>query len=543
MTLPQQENLEDIGRQMVGSVVGSRKCQYLLEDVIGTGSFAIVFLATNTITGDRYALKCLFKHSLTREQIRLQRKELEFLLKLQHVENVVTLEDYFEDDDFLWLLLECCGMDLYDAVTSNGGFPTDVVKEVFSQICDGVHQCHELGIYHRDIKPENILISTTFRIRLADFGLGCQEEFSTEYGCGSVRYMAPECLNPQYASKMGYSTASNDCWSLGVILINLLFGKNPWHEASDTDPIYSSYIGKNPRILKQQFKLTGEFDMILRRVFCAPENRCTVFELKQMVEKCSAFTTSNSTPVLERVSEEVPRTSFQDSPVFAYTEPYSAPPSSHIEFVNAESLLLDEVTEKTLNSDASENMNAIVNDYQRDKEMKNLAIEKVEEWQGETKSSTSTKIDPDCESVTLEGSSVAGRSGRSSALSEDTPPEVPEKDYYLRPRPMSVSVSVQTDFVAVIPTEEEGLERKKSWRNSKIVQKLEHFKKFVKLMKRKSMEAFNFKSVKDISLDIDDKTTVSRIDTPLPNDAEHVIKKKPSRFQSLKKKFSMRLVR
>ncbi|KAJ1569283.1 hypothetical protein HK096_003599, partial [Nowakowskiella sp. JEL0078] len=189
-------------------------------------------------------------------------------------------------------------MDLYEAITTQGGFPVDVVKEVFGQLCDAIIYCHAENIYHRDLKPENVLISIDFRIKLADFGLACHDEWSREFGCGSVRYMAPECLadpglqamTRRSFSNTGYSTAANDCWSLGVILINLLFGKNPWHQASSTDPIFSSYIGKNSNILKQQFKLSPEFDAMLHKIFALDERlRPSVEELKMMIDSCESF--------------------------------------------------------------------------------------------------------------------------------------------------------------------------------------------------------------------------------------------------------------
>ncbi|ORY47229.1 kinase-like protein [Rhizoclosmatium globosum] len=226
--------------------------------------------------------------------------------------------------------------DLYEAITQQGGFPEDVVKEVFVQVADAVLHCHNSGFYHRDLKPENCLISTAnYKVKLADFGLTTTDEWSTELGCGSVRYMAPECFElthntpeglqpgqpvPPPAKSLpvapgvlngGYSPAANDVWALGVILLNLLFGKNPWFEAHMTDAIFSAFAISNHNILRQQFNLTLQFDAILRRVFeLDPRRRCSVTDLKILVEGCTQFVETDPTAIS---SSTVPTPSIQQS--------------------------------------------------------------------------------------------------------------------------------------------------------------------------------------------------------------------------------------
>ncbi|KAJ3074055.1 hypothetical protein HDU98_012250 [Podochytrium sp. JEL0797] len=294
-----------------------------MRSVIGTGSFAHVYLGEVLATGDKRAVKRLFKHGLDDKQLLLQRQEADVMRILPKHENIIELLATVEDEECLYLVMEYCelGSVLLCRVTvpvlasSTGGFPEDVVKEVFVQIADAVLHCHNNGFYHRDLKPENCLISTAnYKVKLADFGLTTTHEWSTELGCGSVRYMAPECfeLNHNTAEALspgqpvpppakslpvppgvlsgGYSPAANDVWALGVILLNLLFGKNPWFEAHMTDAIFSAFAISNPNILRQQFNLTLQFDAILRRVFeLDPRRRCSVLDLKLMVESCTQF--------------------------------------------------------------------------------------------------------------------------------------------------------------------------------------------------------------------------------------------------------------
>ncbi|KAI9343608.1 kinase-like domain-containing protein, partial [Obelidium mucronatum] len=190
--------------------------------------------------------------------------------------------------------------DLFHCITSRHGLPNTVIKDLFTQISNAVYFCHQNGVYHRDLKPENILIDTSnLSIRLADFGLATDQEWSDNMGCGSVRYMSPECLgipidtismNPPANIRPGYSPLKNDVWSLGVILINLVFSRNPWHSVKDAF-CCTKYLFLQQPALKDEFNLSDEFDAILRRCFDPnPETRCGVLEFRDLVWHCSSFT-------------------------------------------------------------------------------------------------------------------------------------------------------------------------------------------------------------------------------------------------------------
>ncbi|KAJ3391371.1 hypothetical protein HDU84_006116 [Entophlyctis sp. JEL0112] len=212
---------------------------------------------------------------------------------------VVKLFEVIETDDSLFFVMEFCHMDLYHLITTRNGLPVQIVKDLFTQIANSVHFCHENSVYHRDLKPENILIDTTdFSIRLADFGLATESEWSENYGCGSVRYMSPECLGLHIPvpghhkdhERHGYSSIKNDVWSLGVILINLVFARNPWHSPKDKF-CRTDYLFLKRPVLIEEFGLSTEFDNVLRCCFDPnPETRCGVLELRDMVWRLASFT-------------------------------------------------------------------------------------------------------------------------------------------------------------------------------------------------------------------------------------------------------------
>lgn len=88
-----------------------------------------------------------------------------------------------------------------------------------------------------------------------------------------------------------YSSGPNDVWSLGIIMVNLTCGRNPWKRASIEDSTFRAYL-KNPKFLSSILPLSPELDSILRRIFqCDPRRRISIPELRNLILRCPRFTT------------------------------------------------------------------------------------------------------------------------------------------------------------------------------------------------------------------------------------------------------------
>ena len=87
-----------------------------------------------------------------------------------------------------------------------------------------------------------------------------------------------------------YYCAPNDVWSLGVILVNLTCGRNPWKQASYEDSTYRAYT-KSQDFLKTILPVSDELNDVLGRIFTRnPEERITIPELRARILACSRFT-------------------------------------------------------------------------------------------------------------------------------------------------------------------------------------------------------------------------------------------------------------
>jgi serine/threonine protein kinase len=264
---------------------------------LGTGAYGVVYSAIDHHTNTWYAVKALSKTNshgepLDRRQREFQQREIQLHYAASLHPNVVSMLKIVDDPECTYVVLEYCPEgDLFSNITEKGRYVNNdyLVRKAFLQILDAVEHCHQMGIYHRDLKPENILVSNLgSKVLLADFGLATTDLESDDHGCGSTFYMSPECLD-QSSRSASYQCAPNDVWSLGVILVNLTCGRNPWKQASTEDSTYRAFT-RDPEFLKSILPLSDELNDILCRIFERnPENRITVRDLRLEIERCSSF--------------------------------------------------------------------------------------------------------------------------------------------------------------------------------------------------------------------------------------------------------------
>ncbi|KAG6805697.1 hypothetical protein H0H92_014346, partial [Tricholoma furcatifolium] len=91
-----------------------------------------------------------------------------------------------------------------------------------SDVAHGLEFLHEKNIVHGDLKGANVLINSSQRACLADFGLASASDpevllwasFSsyTSKG-GSVRWQAPELFDPEAADELHYATKATDIYA------------------------------------------------------------------------------------------------------------------------------------------------------------------------------------------------------------------------------------------------------------------------------------------------------------------------------------------
>ena len=292
---------------------------YEILEVLGYGTYGCIYLAkarsTLSSSTEYRAIKCLSKNGLSKTQLLIQSQEIDIHLSLsspkngQH-RNIVDMSSVIETKDSLYLVMEyCSGGDLFDAITSQhaaandsgmgfvsmpGSQSLDVhsdrsVLQAMVQIISALAHSHARQVFHRDLKPENILVAGDGTLKLADFGLATKDRISSDFGCGSSFYMAPEQqpqVLPGQQFRRPYVPAKSDVWALGIIFLNLRFGRNPWKVSRlDSDATFEAYA-HDPRVLDGMFpELTAPALHFLHRVLCVdPNQRADCAEALELIQ-------------------------------------------------------------------------------------------------------------------------------------------------------------------------------------------------------------------------------------------------------------------
>lgn len=319
------ENQPTDAWSLVGSLLWDRPNQisYHILDILGYGTYGCIYLAKTVSTVPDFvpeykAIKCLSKRGLSPTQLVIQRQEIDIHLSLssgmkgQHP-HIVDMSSVIETKDSLFLVMEyCSGGDLYDAITSQHAAASDSgvgftapkvvpngrhlnvqsdysVLDAMEQIISALIHAHQHQVYHRDLKPENILVAGDGSLKLADFGLATKDRVSSDFGCGSSFYMAPE--QQPSMTRRPYLPAKSDVWSLGIIFLNLRFGRNPWKMSrANADSTFAAYV-QDPKVLDGMFpELSTSAKMFLHRVLCVdPNDRADAQEALELLHRIDSI--------------------------------------------------------------------------------------------------------------------------------------------------------------------------------------------------------------------------------------------------------------
>ena len=183
---------------------------YDIKGQLGSGAFGKVRKAVDRTSGLQRAIKIVpategedelgVRRAPTDATWERMLTEVEALMELTHP-NIVTLHEYYRDDDALYLVEEyCSGGTLEDRLRERGGrLGADEAAVMLRQMLRGVLCCHAHGLAHRDLKPENFVLASrdpAAALKLIDFGLTLSDTWShvaSEYAhmAGTLEYSAP----------------------------------------------------------------------------------------------------------------------------------------------------------------------------------------------------------------------------------------------------------------------------------------------------------------------------------------------------------------
>ncbi len=202
--------------------------RYEILQTLGQGGMGVVYLARQKKLDRLVAIKAISPYLAQEPEIRERfASEASVLARLSHP-NIVTLYDYIEEPDSLYLVMEYVEGKPLSEILKAGPLPLESVRKYFYQVLDAFTYAHSKGVIHRDIKPSNIIITPEGQVKILDFGVAkilSADHSQTRTGMrlGTLMYMSPEQVKGEKNID-----ARSDIYSLGVVLFEMLTGRPPY---------------------------------------------------------------------------------------------------------------------------------------------------------------------------------------------------------------------------------------------------------------------------------------------------------------------------
>ncbi|KAH7545587.1 hypothetical protein FEM48_Zijuj01G0109300 [Ziziphus jujuba var. spinosa] len=143
-----------------------------LLTIIGRGAFGEVRLCREKATGNVYAMKKLKKSEMLRRgQVEHVKAERNLLAEVDSA-YIVKLYCSFQDDEFLYLIMEYLpGGDMMTLLMRKDILTEDEARFYVGETVLAIESIHKHNYIHRDIKPDNLLLDRYGHMKLSDFGL------------------------------------------------------------------------------------------------------------------------------------------------------------------------------------------------------------------------------------------------------------------------------------------------------------------------------------------------------------------------------------
>lgn len=216
-----------------GDVVG----KYKILGLAGAGGMGVVYRALDTKLERTVALKFLPEQAISspEEKDRFLR-EARFASSLDHP-NIGVIHGIEEYGNRTFIVMAYYTGETVAVRIRRAPLSLAEAVDIAIQVGEGLAAAHAGTVVHRDIKPSNIILAQHGVAKIVDFGLarlasatGSTQSVST---AGTIGYMSPEQTIGKFLDQR------TDIWSLGIVLAEMVTGKNPFQRETPAATIYA----------------------------------------------------------------------------------------------------------------------------------------------------------------------------------------------------------------------------------------------------------------------------------------------------------------
>ncbi|MEU1877154.1 serine/threonine-protein kinase [Streptosporangium sp. NPDC020072] len=267
------------------ALIGQEVAGYRVEDLIGKGGMAVVYLAIDSRLNRKVALKVL--NPLLGEDERFRQRfvlESRTVASIDHPNIIPVYEADAAEDGTLYIAMRYVdGPDLRRLFYDRGLMPVGQANRIFAQVAAALDTAHAHDLIHRDVKPANILIAGHTEgdhAYLTDFGItkhltSLSGLTQTDQFIGTPRYMSPEQINKERVD------GRCDQYGLACVVYEALAGRLPFRRDNEIALLWA-HLAETPTPLSSlRPELPMEVDGVMARALAkSPEQRydtCTQF--------------------------------------------------------------------------------------------------------------------------------------------------------------------------------------------------------------------------------------------------------------------------
>ncbi|HXM59143.1 MAG TPA: serine/threonine-protein kinase [Candidatus Dormibacteraeota bacterium] len=253
-------------QELGGSSVGG----YQLIRCLGHGTHTAVYRATGSL-GSQWALKVIDRQ-LEPEATLVERlrREASLCSRVDHPA-ILPMYDVGRDEHVTFATAPFLEAPTLDDLMAEGRVDPDLLWSVVSQLADALERAHDLGLVCRVLKPNNILVDSSGRAYLAEFGIASRRTgpmalTSPGYKLRSPQYLAPEQVEGKEP------TRRSDVYAVGVLIFEILTETPLFSGRSVGEILTATLNGQVPSANARNRRLPPGVDSALTRALAKDPN-------------------------------------------------------------------------------------------------------------------------------------------------------------------------------------------------------------------------------------------------------------------------------
>ncbi len=279
---------------------GDRAGDFVIDRILGRGTFGTVYAGVHAVIGRRAAIKVLRDHAASEDRVAAFLREARLVAKLRHP-NIVDVLTYgkLEDGRHFQVMDLIEGPTLAEHLRERGALSITEALPILRGIAQALDAVHASGVAHRDLKPANVVLERRngeWVPKLIDFGIaelieGEADVAPERRSIGTPRYMSPEqCRGEAVDSRA-------DVYAFGLLAYEMLAGQ-PAFAGSDAVDLMLKHTSNEPeRLSSVKPTLSPRLDSVVLGLLAKnPEHRPT--DLGAVVDQIAGAASPRSTRAL-----------------------------------------------------------------------------------------------------------------------------------------------------------------------------------------------------------------------------------------------------